>query len=110
MLPPIEPGVLDHWLATPSGRDYLPQLRVALRALCQIHGAGFADYTDPRPLGYDIESFIDWFHGGELVYAAMLLDMANRPDLEARLGPYIVPQRLEDALNQPLTPYTLYPG
>lgn len=110
VLTPIEPGVLDSWRATPGGRAYLPKLHDALRTLTERHDACFADFTNPRELGYGIAGFIDWFHGGEPLYAAMLLDIARQPGYTARLAPFIDAQQLADDLRRPLGPYTLYPG
>jgi hypothetical protein len=56
---------------------YIIQLK---RRLSQLN-ISVADYTDAQSLGATDCEFIDGFHGGEVIYARILNDLAGKPSL-----------------------------
>lgn len=90
---PLAPKVLDAMKAREQEYPQLFQLREQLLA----RGIEVVDFTDPRRFGSNDCEFVDGFHGGDVVYARMLRDMADR---YAQLLPYVdVPALDKDIRN-----------
>jgi len=71
---PLSSRVLDAMRAHEEGYPHLFRLREALLA----RGIDTVDFTDPRVYASDDCEFFDGFHGGEVTYARLLRDMADR--------------------------------
>lgn len=71
---PLSERVLAAMQKQPEDYPHLFSLREALLA----RGIDVLDFTDPRAFGSDDCEFIDGFHGGEVTYARILRDMADR--------------------------------
>lgn len=70
---PLAPKVLD---AMKAREKQYPQL-FALPHELRARGIEVMDFTDPRRFGSNDCEFVDGFHGGDVVYARMLRDMAD---------------------------------
>ncbi|MDR2850631.1 MAG: hypothetical protein LBV65_01105 [Desulfovibrio sp.] len=97
-------GIATFVFITPlSGRvqDAMRQNAVAWPHLFLLSEALFArgidvlDYTDMRAFGSDDCEFVDGFHGGEVAYARILRNMADR---RPTLLPYVNMARLDAAV------------
>lgn len=71
---PLSVKVLDSIRQREADYPHLFHLKEALMA----RGIEVVDFTDPRTFGSGDCEFIDGFHGGEVTYARMLRDMADR--------------------------------
>ncbi|MBO4301494.1 MAG: hypothetical protein J5861_07830 [Desulfovibrio sp.] len=71
---PLSSRVLDAMRTHERGYPHLFRLREALQA----RGIEVADFTDPRRFASSDCEFFDGFHGGEVTYARLLRDMADR--------------------------------
>lgn len=71
---PLSVKVLDAIRQREGEYPHLFRLREALLA----RGIDVIDFTDPRTFGSSDCEFVDGFHGGEVTYARMLRDMADR--------------------------------
>ncbi|SDF88622.1 hypothetical protein [Desulfovibrio legallii] len=71
---PLSATVLDALRAREADYPHLFRLRDALLA----RGVDVMDFTDPRTFASGDCEFVDGFHGGEVAYARILRDMADR--------------------------------
>ena len=71
---PLSITALDALRAREEDYPHLFRLRDALLA----RGIEVMDFTDPRTFAATDCEFVDGFHGGEVVYARILRDMADR--------------------------------
>ena len=71
---PLSRTALDALRAREEDYPHLFRLRDALLA----RGIEVMDFTDPRTFAATDCEFVDGFHGGEVVYARILRDMADR--------------------------------
>lgn len=70
------PPLAGQTLAAMAQKDY-PHLYYLREELVE-RGIDALDFSNPRLLGADDCEFVDGFHGGEVVYARMLRQMADR--------------------------------
>ena len=90
---PLSERVLAALRERPQDYPHLFALREALLA----RGIDVLDFTDPRAFGSNDCEFIDGFHGGEVTYARILRDMADRwPALLS----YVNMERLNAAIRE----------
>ena len=79
-MPPVAPVVAEKLRAMEHSYRYVDSLRSRLAALEHYH-----DYHDPTVLNATDCEFIDGFHGGDVVFQRILLDMADTDPLLGRL-------------------------
>ena len=85
-LPPFAPTVRAR-LVDSGVHQYLDVLPASLRQVFDRASVPLFDFTSCEPVGCTDAEFIDGFHGGETVYARLLLEMARTvPWIEARLA------------------------
>lgn len=85
---PLSGRVLD---AMKAREQHYPQLFQLVDNLRQ-RGIEVMDFTDPRRFGSSDCEFVDGFHGGDVVYARLLRDMADR---YPALLPYVQIEELD---------------
>lgn len=73
-LPPLATPVLDALHAQAGGPGWLPDLRQALLE----RGVESMDFTDPRVYGSGDCEMMDGLHGGDVIGASLVQDMADR--------------------------------
>ncbi len=98
-LPPYAPSIYKR-LAGEGNHRYLEKLTPVLRELFEQYDYPFADFADAgmlSPRGDD--NFIDGFHGGERVYAALLLALYEQDSTV--LSQFVDAENLELLLAQP---------
>lgn len=88
-IPPLASRVLE---VMQGERTRYPQL-FRLREVLEARGLAVMDFTNPRRFGASDCEFVDGFHGGDVVYARILRDMADR---YAALLAYVDIQKLND--------------
>ena len=72
--PPFAPRVFDRI----DGMDHEYLYVDKLKAWLTTEGVVFHDYSDAAPLGATECEFLDGFHGGDVVYQRILLDLSTR--------------------------------
>jgi hypothetical protein len=75
-LPPFSPTVSDVLRASPK-HAYLQEVPARVREVVTAAGFPFFDFTDCREQGCVDAEFIDGMHGGDTLYARLLLEMAS---------------------------------
>lgn len=75
-LPPFPPAVYDR-LQNSSNHFYMFSIFSNIKNLFQQFGYKVYDFSSANALGSHNEEFVDGFHGGEVVYARVLLEMSK---------------------------------
>jgi hypothetical protein len=107
-LPPMERGVLDVFRAAPEAAGFWRDFAGRLAPVFTRHGVPFQDFTDPDVLGVSSAMFVDWVHGGERIYATILLRLAQDADAGRPLLPYVDAAALRQDLARREPSVTLY--
>ena len=87
---PVAPVVADKLKGMEHSYRYVDSLRSRLAALEHYH-----DYHDPTVLNATDCEFIDGFHGGDVVFQRILLDMAETDPV---LGRFVDTSRLSESI------------
>ncbi len=75
-LAPFAPSVYD--IMNESGKyGYLDEIKPACMGLFDKYGFEFYDYMDGGKLDLTDDCFLDGFHGSEIVYGSIIIDMVN---------------------------------
>ena len=77
VIPPYAPSVIDKMNSLGDNYSYLYKIYPESKSLFDKYGYELYDYTDVRSLGCDDTYFIDGFHGSDVTYLLMLMDMVN---------------------------------
>ena len=78
-LPPVDSLVHSHFTGSEAGA-FWKSFEPALSSISRKHGVPFADYTVREGISDRPEEFFDWFHGSDVMFARILLDMAKSED------------------------------
>lgn len=83
-LPPLPDTVLKSML---KDTEYGNLLKLAhiLSRMAAKNGVRFFDFLDAKKLGMDDSLFLDGFHGSEVVYAKILLSIAEKDNLWSKV-------------------------
>lgn len=76
---PLAPSIYDLMVNT-GNYAYLDGIAPACEKIFSDHGYPFYNYLDGEVLGYDDESYVDGFHGGDIVYAEIMQRIAEDDD------------------------------
>jgi len=96
--PPYAPSIYAE-MAASAHYGYIPKLGAELGRLFAAKGLAYFDFSDGHLPGITDDNFIDGFHGSEIVYSQMYLQMLEaQPDL---LGQYSEAAPLVARLQQP---------
>lgn len=74
--------------------DYMKQIAPTVQVICEQYGYEFYDFTDVSKLGCTDDYFVDGFHGGDIAYGMMVLEMCERKSYLAE----IVDEKLLDEM------------
>ena len=86
VLPPFPPTVLAA-LRNSKHHEYLTRLGQSLREVLAADSVPLFDFTDCAPVGCTDAEFVDGSHGGEALYARMLLAVAGElPSLRSQVA------------------------
>ena len=99
-LPPFAPSIFV--LMEKSGNyQYIYEIAPACQEMFGKYGYEFYDYLDGNKLHVTDEYFIDGFHGGDVVYARILIDMAsNNEKLEKYIDTVQVQELIDNVPNK----------
>lgn len=75
ILPPFAPSVIEMMTSFESKYAYLDKIYPECKVIFDKYEYELYNYTDIRYLGCDDSYFIDGFHGGDVAYLAILIDM-----------------------------------
>ncbi len=104
-LPPYAPDVYNKMLST-GKYNYITQIEEKIKPYFNEFGFEFYDFTDPYNIETDNTEYLDGFHGGEIVYAKMLLKMIA---LGSHLNTVVDTNELGNTLGSNKNPLILYP-
>lgn len=93
MIPPVSPTIAQKLGSMPDQFAHIQELRSAIKSL----GVEAHDYHDPENIASDDCEFYDGFHGGDVTYQRILLDMAER---ESALAPVIATDLLPSSIER----------
>ncbi len=74
--PPVSQSVIDA-IAQRDDMDYFYQISDAISAVAAEEGFEFYDFTYPESLNGTDDNFIDGFHGSDVLYLRMLIQMVE---------------------------------
>lgn len=77
IIPPYAPSVIDKMNSLGDNYSYLYKIYPESKHLFDKYGYELYDYTDVRYLGCDDTYFIDGFHGSDVTYLLLLIDMVD---------------------------------
>lgn len=77
-IPPFAPSVYQKMKSYGNQYGYLDKIGDECQLIFNQYGYEFYDYTDISNLDCDDSFFIDGFHGSEVAYLRILLDMLNQ--------------------------------
>jgi len=101
-MPPVAPSVIEKLQEEGERYRYLDILRRRLASRDRSH-----DYLDPRVVNATDCEFIDGFHGGDVVFQRILLDLAKQDEV---LRPFVDVTELRRSIHmnrgRTLTPFT----
>jgi hypothetical protein len=95
ILPPFAHEVWSALLAQGEDYAYMRRLYSALKPIFDAHAFGLFDFSDIESVGSSDAETIDGFHGSEVAYLRLTLEMAARSDV---LRPYVDSGSLERML------------
>lgn len=95
-LSPFAPKVYDK-LQTTAKHKYMFDIFPQLQTLFQKRGYKVFDFTSAQSFGSHDEEFIDGFHGGEVAYAKILLEIAKS---DSALERHVDVSKLRDAVTR----------
>lgn len=97
-LPPYAPEIIKKLRDKGSSYEYLWRIDHDVSPIFKKYSYGFFDFTDMSGFDSKDSEFIDGFHGSEVTYAKLFLEMANKDQV---LGRVANTKQLEFLISQP---------
>lgn len=105
-LPPYSPTILEMLDEYKESYAYLSKVYPTCKQLFDKYGYELYDYTDMQGHGIDDTYFVDGFHGGEVAYLKMVIDMVNQKSV---LNNYTNVEYLNALYDNRASNLTIYP-
>lgn len=94
-LPPLASPV-NNKIVRDGNHEYIPQIIPACKPLFRDFGFDIYDFQHPSAVGGSDREMLDGFHGGEVLYARMLLNMAQNSNTIGELVNPDLPSLIEN--------------